>query len=127
MLPPWPELSWKAPIPSIDDDTWPAITIIGILLLYFFSSTNVYKSLYRKINEEKNIVEDENKRLQTIIDKYDKQVKISTGTLKNNQDSLQVARDDLQKLRLENTELKHQVETLETRTEELYAQVNTMV
>lgn len=108
-------------------DNFLLITIIGILLLYFFSSTNVYKSLYRKVNEEKNIIEEENKKLQSIIDRYEKQVKVSAGTLKNNQDSLQVARDDLQKLRLENSELKHQVETLETRTEELYAQVNTMV
>ena len=108
-------------------DNFLLITIIGILLLYFFSSANVYKSLYRKINEEKNIVEEENKKLHSIIDRYEKQVKVSAGTLKNNQESLQVARDDLQKLRLENTELKHQVETLELRTEELYAQVNTMV
>ena len=93
----------------------------------FFSSANVYKSLYRKINEEKNILEEENKKLQTIIDRYEKQVKVSAGTLKNNQDTLQVARDDLQKLKLENTELKHEVELLEKRTEELYAQVNTMV
>ena len=108
-------------------DNFLLITIIGILLLYFFSSTNVYKSLYRKVNEEKNIVEEENKKLQTIIEKYEKQVKVSTGTLKNNQENLQIARDDLQKFRLENTELKHNLETLEKRIEELYAQVNTMV
>lgn len=108
-------------------DNFLLITIIGILLLYFFSSTNVYKSLYRKVNEEKNIVEDENKKIQILIDRYQKQVKISSGTLKNNQENLQIARNDLQKLRLENTELKHQIETLELRTEELYAQVNTMV
>lgn len=108
-------------------DNFLLIAIIGILLLYFFSSANVYKSLYKKLNEEKNIIEDENKKLQTIIDKYQKQVKVSAGTLKNNQDNLQVARDDLQRLRLENSELKHQVEVLEQRTEELYAQVNTMV
>ena len=108
-------------------DNFLLITIIGILLLYFFSSTNVYKSLYRKINEEKSIVEAENKKLQSIIERYDKQVKVSAGTLRKNQDNLQIARDDLQRLRLENTELKHQVEVLESRTEELYAQVNTMV
>lgn len=108
-------------------DNFLLITIIGILLLYFFSSTNVYKSLYRKVNEEKDIIEDENKRLHSIVDRYEKQMKVSAGTLRNNQESLQVARDDLQKLRLENTELKHQVESLELRTEELYAQVNTMV
>lgn len=108
-------------------DNFLLLTILGVLLLYFFSSTNVHKSLYRKVNEEKNMIEAENKRLQEIIDRYEKQVKISAGTLKNSQDSLQVARNDLQKLRLENTELKHQVDVLETRTEELYAQVNTMV
>ncbi len=108
-------------------DNFLLITIIGILLLYFFSTANVYKALYRKVNEEKNLVEEENKRLQTVIDRYEKQIKVSTGTLQNNQESLQVARDDLQRLRLENTELKHQIEILESRTEELYAQVNTMV
>ena len=103
------------------------ITIIGVLLLYFFSSTNVYKALYRKVNEEKEIIDEENKKLQTIIKRYEKQVQITASTLKTNQDNLRVARDDLQKLRLENTELKHQLEALEKRAEELYAQVNTMV
>jgi chromosome condensin MukBEF complex kleisin-like MukF subunit len=108
-------------------DNFFLVIIIGVLLLYFFSSANVYKSLYRKVNEEKNIVEEENKKLESIIDRYEKQVKVTAGTLQNNQDSLHVARDDLQKLRLENSELKHQVDILEKRTEELYAQVNTMV
>ncbi len=108
-------------------DSFILITIIGVLLLYFFSTSNVYKSLYKKVNEEKNIVEEENKRLESVIERYEKQVKISTGTLKNNQESLQIARDDLQKVRLENSELKHKIEILEARTEELYAQVNTMV
>ncbi|QKF82906.1 hypothetical protein [Halarcobacter ebronensis] len=103
------------------------VVLFGVLLLYFFSSTNVYKSLYRKVNEEKSIIEEENKRLQDIIEKYEKQVKVSAGTLKNNQDNLKVARDDLQKLRLENAELKHQLEIIEKRADELYAQVNTMV
>ena len=109
-------------------DNFLLVTIIGVLLLYFFSSTNVHKSLYRKVNEEKNMVEEENKRLQEIIDRYEKQVKVSAGTLKNSQDSLQVARDDLQKLRLENAELKHQVETLELSTADLSESlVNLMV
>lgn len=108
-------------------DNFLLVVIIGILLLYFFSSTNVYKALYKKVNEEKDLVEEENKRLQDIIGRYEKQVQISAGTLKSNQDNLRVARDDLQKLRLENTELKHDLENLEKRAEELYAQVNTMV
>lgn len=103
------------------------IVIIGVLLLYFFSSTNVYKSLYKKVNEEKNILEEEVSKLKILIDRYDKQVKISGNALKKNQDTLQIARDDLQELKVENMNLKHQLDELENRNEELYAQVNTMV
>lgn len=103
------------------------LVIIGVLLLYFFSSTNVYKSLYRKVNEEKNVLDDEIVKLHKIVDRYEKQAKISSGTLKNSHDNLQVARDDLQELRLENMNLRHRVDELEKRNEELYAQVNTMV
>ena len=103
------------------------ITIIGILLLYFFSSANVYKSLYRKVNEEKNLLEEEITKLQKIVDRYEKQAKISSNTLTKSHDNLQVARDDLQEARLENMNLRHSVDELEKRNEELYAQVNTMV
>ncbi len=103
------------------------IAIVSILALYFFSSANVYKSLYRKVNEEKNILKDEIQRLEEIIKKYEKQMKISSDTLKDNHDNLQVARNDLQEMRVQNMNLKHRVEILERRNEELYAQVNTMV
>lgn len=103
------------------------LTIIGILLLYFFSSTNVYKSLYKKVNEEKGLNEDEIKKLESLLTRYEKQVKLSAGALKKNQENLEVARTDLQDLRLENIDLKHKIDILETRNEELYAQVNTMV
>ena len=103
------------------------IGIIGILLMYFFSSANVYKSLYKKVNEEKNLLNEEIEKLQKLIDRYEKQMKINTGTLKDSHDNLQVARDDLQELRLENINLKHRLDDIEQRNEELYAQVNTMV
>lgn len=103
------------------------IAVLGVLLLYFFSSANVYKSLYKKVNEEKNIIQEEMAKLESLIDRYEKQVKISANTLKNNQGNLQVARDDLQELRLENMNLKNRVDELEKRNEELYAQVNAMV
>ncbi len=62
-----------------------------------------------------------------MIDRYDKQIKISTNTVKTNQENLQVARDDLQTLRLENINLKNRLDELQRRNEELYAQVNAMV
>lgn len=103
------------------------IIVIGVLLLYFFSSANVYKSLYKKVNEEKNILQEDLLKLESLLDRYEKQVKISANTLKNNQGNLQVARDDLQELRLENMNLKNRLDDLEKRNEELYAQVNAMV
>ncbi len=103
------------------------LIICGVLLLYFFSSTNVYKSLYKKVNEEKNILKDELENYNELIKRYEKQIKAHGATLKTSQDNLHVARNDLQAAKLENTELKHKIDILEKRTEELYAQVNTMV
>ena len=103
------------------------VVVLGVLLLYFFSSANVYKSLYKKVNEEKNIVQEDMAKLEKLIDRYEKQVKISANTLKSNQGNLQVARDDLQELRIENINLKNKLDELQKRNEELYAQVNAMV
>ena len=103
------------------------IVVLGILLLYFFSTASIYKSLYKKVNEEKNIIQEDMAKLESLIDRYEKQVKISSNTLKTNQNNLQIARDDLQELRLENMNLKNRLDDLEKRNEELYAQVNAMV
>ena len=103
------------------------IIVLGVLLLYFFSSSNVYKSLYKKVNEEKNILQEEITKFESLIDRYEKQVKISANTLKSNQGNLQVARDDLQELLIENINLKNKLDELQKRNEELYAQVNAMV
>ena len=103
------------------------IIVLGVLLLYFFSSANVYKSLYKKVNEEKNILQEEITKFESLIERYEKQVKISANTLKSNQGNLQVARDDLQELRIENINLKNKLDEIQKRNEELYAQVNAMV
>ncbi|MBF7070990.1 hypothetical protein [Aliarcobacter butzleri] len=102
-------------------------SILGILLLYFISSANVYRSMYKKMNEEKSIIEEDMVKLETLIERYEKQVKIGTNTLKTNQENLQVARDDLQALRLENINLKNKINDLQKRNEELFAQVNAIV
>ncbi|ABV68178.1 hypothetical protein [Aliarcobacter butzleri] len=102
-------------------------SILGILLLYFISSANVYRSMYKKMNEEKSIIEEDMVKLESLIERYEKQVKIGTNTLKTNQENLQVARDDLQALRLENINLKNKINDLQKRNEELFAQVNAIV
>ncbi|QKF59957.1 hypothetical protein ACN2EN_10035 [Aliarcobacter lanthieri] len=102
-------------------------TVLAILLLYFISSTNAYKAMYKKIKEEKEIIDEEVLRLEALIKRYEKQVKIGTNSLKNNQENLQVARDDLQALRLENITLKNKINDLQRRNEELFAQVNAII
>ena len=96
-------------------------------LLYFTSSTSGYRSMYKKIKEEKEIIEEELTKLEILIQRYDNQVKIGTSSLKNNQENLQVARDDLQTLRLENITLKNKINELQKRNEELFAQVNAII
>lgn len=83
--------------------------------------------MYNKINEEKAIVDEEVLKLEALIQRYEKQVKIGTNSLKNNQENLQVARDDLQALRLENITLKNKINDLQKRNEELFAQVNAII
>ena len=102
------------------------LTVGGVLLIYFFSSSNVYRALYKKVNEEKNILQEKNQELQKLIDRYDKQVKGSVHALENAQDNLKVAREDLQKSKVEANELRHKLDVLQARANDLYAQVNTM-
>jgi len=103
------------------------LAILGILALYFFSSMNVYKSLYRKVNEERTIIEQEKSKLEDLKRNYEQKIKGSISALESKHDNLQVARSDLQSLRIENAELKHKVEVLERRCDDLYAQIHTMV
>lgn len=102
-------------------------SVLAILLLYFISTTNAYKAMYKKINEEKAIIDEEVLKLEALIQRYEKQVQIGTKSLKNNQENLQVARDDLQALRLENITLKNKINELQKRNEELFAQVNAII
>ncbi len=45
--------------------------------------------MYKKIKEEKEIIEEEVTKLEALIQRYEKQVKIGTSSLKNNQENLQ--------------------------------------
>ena len=58
---------------------------------------------------------------------YKKVLVLSEFLIKTNQENLQVARDDLQALRLENINLKNKINDLQKRNEELFAQVNAIV
>ena len=107
-------------------DNFLLLSILGVLTVYFYSSMNVYKSLYRKITEEKVLVEEKNSNLESLKEKFERQVKFSLDTIEDSQDSLKSTRDDLQNLKLQNTELEHRNRLLEDRINELYASVGTL-
>jgi len=104
-------------------DNFLLVAILGVLTIYFYSSMNVYKSLYRKITEEKAMEQEKVKNLEELKEKFERQVKYSLDTINDSQDSLKATRDDYQALKLENTELDHRNKLLQERINELYASV----
>lgn len=79
------------------------------------------------MNEEKTMLEEQNENIRKVLEKYEKQIKGSISSLDVLQKNLQQARDDLQKMKVENSDLKHLNDRLETKIEELYGQVSTMI
>lgn len=99
------------------------ISVLGVLTIYFYSSMNVYKSLYRKISEEKEMEQEKVRNLEKLKEKFEKQVEYSLSTINESQESLKSSRDDYQQLKLKNTELEHRNKLLQERINELYASV----
>ncbi|MGB3749969.1 MAG: hypothetical protein WA945_00210 [Arcobacteraceae bacterium] len=106
-------------------DNFLLLSILGVLTVYFYSSMNVYKSLYRKISEEKVMVEEKNANLEKLKEKFEQQVKFSLDTIDDSQESLKNTRKSLQELKLENAELDHRNKLLQERVNELYASLGT--
>jgi uncharacterized protein involved in exopolysaccharide biosynthesis len=107
-------------------DNFLLLSVLGVLAIYFYSSMNVYKSLYRKITEEKAMVEEKNSNLEKLKEKFERQVKFSLETIDDSQDSLKSTREDVQELKLQNTELDHRNKLLQERINELYASIGTL-
>lgn len=107
-------------------DNFLLLSVLGVLAIYFYSSMNVYKSLYRKITEEKVLVEEKNNNLESLKEKFERQVKFSLETIDDSQDSLKSTRESLQELKLQNSELEHRNRLLQERINDLYATVGTL-
>jgi len=99
------------------------ISVLGVLTIYFYSSMNVYKSLYKKISEEKEMEIEKVQNLEKLKEKFERQVEYSLSTINESQESLKGSRDDYQELKLKNTELEHRNKLLQERINELYASV----
>ena len=107
-------------------DNFLLMSVFGVLALYFYSSSSTYKSLYHKITEEKELVEEKNANLEKLREKYERQVQFSLATINDSQDSLKTTREDFQQLKLKNTELEHRNKLLQERVDELYTSVGTV-
>ncbi len=99
------------------------VSIFGILALYYYSSMNVYKSMYRKIKEEKDSVHHAHDSSLNELQKLEKSFQDALETIANTDESLTKAREEYQKLKLENNELKNRNELLQKRVSELYSSV----
>jgi len=96
-------------------DNFLLLSILGVLTIYFYSTMNVYKSLYRKIIEEKTMVEEKNTNLEKLKEKFERQVRFSLETIDDSQESLKSTREDLQALKVQNSELDHRNKLLFSR------------
>jgi hypothetical protein len=104
-------------------DNFILVGILSVLVLYYFSTMNIYKSIQKKAVEEKKMCEVTAKSLEELIPKYERQIQNSILTIGDSQESLQLAREDLQKVKVANNELQHRNALLQERVEELYASV----
>ena len=99
------------------------VSIFGILALYFFGSLNVYKSMYRKIKEERDLAQHSNANRDKDIKKYETQLQDALQTIKDLDESLTNARGEVQKEKQRSNELKHRNDMLQRRVDELYSSV----
>jgi len=99
------------------------ISILGILALYFFGSLNVYKSMYAKLQEEKELAENVNQNRDKDLRKYENQLQDALQTIKDLDDRLTKSREELQLEKQKRNEFRHRNELLQKRVDELYSSV----
>ena len=99
------------------------VSIFGVLTLYYYSSMNVYKSMYRKIKEEKEFTEHAHTTGTVELKKLERSFNDALETIKDKDESLAKVREEIQRVRLQNNDLKHRNELLQKRVDELYSSV----
>jgi len=83
----------------------------------------VYKSMYKKIKEEKDLANMAKDSRDNEIAKYENRLKSAIETIKDTEDNLTKARDEIQKLKQFNSEVKRRNELLQERVDDLYSSV----
>ena len=83
----------------------------------------VYKSMYKKIQDEKNIATSAKDTRDKEIVKYENRLKSAIETIKDTEETLNKVREETQKLKQINTDLKRRNDLLQQRVDELYSSV----
>ena len=104
-------------------DNFLVLGVVAVLALYFYSSMNIYKAMYRRIIEEKEMSDNTVVSLEEMIKRYENQIKSSISAISDSQNNLVTARDDVQRVKLENNDLSHKNKLLQERVNELYTSV----
>ena len=99
------------------------VLIFGVLSLYFFSTMIVYKSMYKKIKDEKSLAENAKDTRDKEIVKYENRLKSAIETIKDTEETLNKVREETQKSKQINVDLKRRNELLQQRVDELYSSV----
>jgi len=99
------------------------IGVFAILALYFFSSMSVYKSMYKKISQERDITSSEKDTREKEIVKYENRLKSAIDTIKDTEETLSKSRDENQRLKQDIIELKNRNDLLQERVDDLYSSV----
>jgi len=99
------------------------VVIFGVLALYFFSTFNLFRALYKKKKEEQVLTIKEKKDLENKINIYEKQLQSALEAIKDTEELLEKARDEIQRLKIRNSELRHRNELLQRRVDELYSSI----
>lgn len=99
------------------------IVVFATLALYFFSNMNLYKELYKKIKYEKNNIDSQRTLREEEILQYEKKLKKAIEVIKDTDTALIKSREEVQKMKQINSDLKRRNKLLQDRVDELYSSV----
>ena len=79
--------------------------------------------MYRKIKEEKDSAHSAHDNKTSELQRLERSFQDALETIQSTEESLTKAREDYQKLKIENHDIKHRNELLQKRVNELYSSV----
>ena len=79
--------------------------------------------MYRKIKEEKEMIDNAHDNRTTELERLERSFNDALETIQHSDESLTKVREEVQRVKLANNDLKHRNELLQKRVDELYSSV----